>query len=240
MKKINKISFVIPVYNEESNIRELYDEIKTVADKLPYDYEIIFVDDASKDNSLKIIKELANKDTCVKYISFETNSGQSAALYAGFQNANGDVIITMDADLQNDPNDIPKMLKYYGEYDVVNGWRYNRRDTFAKRIGSKIGNFVRNWLTNETIKDTGCALKVLRADMVKRIKMYRGLHRFLPTLMRLEGAKVIEVKVNHRPRLYGESKYTNLKRAKEGLYDVIAVRWMIKRHLKIKVKEKHV
>ncbi|MGA1846576.1 glycosyltransferase family 2 protein [Deferribacter abyssi] len=237
---INTISYVIPVYNEEENIKRLYEEITEVANSLNYDYEILFVDDASTDNSLLIIKKLADLDNRVKYISFEKNCGQSAALFAGFQNAKGDVIITMDADLQNDPKDIPRMLEYYGEYDVVNGWRYNRQDTLAKRIGSKIGNFVRNWLTKETIKDTGCALKILRADMVKKIKMYRGLHRFIPTLMRLEGAKVIEVKVNHRPRAFGQSKYTNLKRAKEGLYDLVAVRWMIKRHLKIRVKEKNV
>ncbi|MGA1861521.1 glycosyltransferase family 2 protein [Deferribacter thermophilus] len=237
---INKISFVIPVYNEEENIRPLYNEITLVAKNLGYNYEILFVDDASKDKSLEIIKELSVVDSYVKYLSFKKNCGQSAALYAGFQNASGDVIITMDADLQNDPNDIIEMIKYYPEYDVVNGWRHNRQDSLSKKIGSKIGNFVRNLLTKETIKDTGCALKILRADMVKRIKMFKGLHRFIPTLMRLEGAKVIEVKVNHRPRIYGKSKYTNLKRAIEGFYDLIVVRWMIKRFLYIEVKEKNV
>ncbi|BAI80455.1 dolichol-phosphate mannosyltransferase [Deferribacter desulfuricans SSM1] len=237
---INKISFVIPVYNEEENIKPLYSEITAVAKKLGYDYEIMFVDDASNDNSFKLIKELSSQDSHVKYVSFAVNCGQSAALYAGFQNSSGDVIITMDADLQNDPNDILEMIKYYPEYDVVNGWRYNRQDSLSKKIGSKIGNFVRNLLTKETIKDTGCALKILRGDMVRRIKMFKGLHRFIPTLMRLEGAKVIEVKVNHRPRIYGQSKYTNLRRAIEGFYDLIVVRWMIKRFLKIKVKESNV
>jgi dolichol-phosphate mannosyltransferase len=157
--------------------------------------------------------------------------GQSAALWAGFQQAGGDVIVTMDADLQNDPADVPAMLGHYGEYQMVTGWRFNRNDTLSKRIGSRIGNAVRNRLTWEKIHDTGCSLKVMDAVMAKRIKMYKGLHRFLPTLMRLEGARILEVKVNHRQRHAGVSNYTNLRRGIEGLYDVIAVRWMIKRHL---------
>ncbi len=145
----------------------------------------------------------------------------------------------MDADLQNDPADLPDMLCYYGDYDMVTGWRHNRQDCLSKKIGSRIGNGFRNWLTEENIHDTGCSLKVMRAEMLKRIKMFRGLHRFLPTLMRLEGARVKEIKVNHRPRLHGESKYTNLRRGIEGFYDVIAVRWMIKRNLNIEIGERH-
>ncbi len=237
---MEKISFVIPVFNEEGNLLRLFDEIKKVTMYLPCPDEILFVDDSSTDRSLEIIKALSSENPEVKYIAFEKNAGQSAALYAGFQAATGDTIITMDADLQNNPADILKMLKYYGEYDMVNGWRFNRQDNLSKKIGSKIGNFVRNALTWEHIHDTGCSLKVMNAAMVKRIPMHRGLHRFLPTLMRLEGAKIIEVKVNHRPRFQGLSKYTNMRRGIEGLYDVIAVRWMIKRHLDIKVKENHV
>ena len=141
--------------------------------------------------------------------------------------------MTMDADLQNDPANIPMMLKHYGQYDMVNGWRRSRQDSPAKKISSRIGNFVRNLLTGETINDTGCSLKVMRAEMVKNIKMYRGLHRFLPTLMRLEGARVIEVPVNHRRRQFGVSKYTNLRRGLEGFQDLLAVRWMIRRHVRI-------
>jgi len=231
------ISFVIPVYNEEGNIKPLYKEIKRVADIIASSYEIIFVDDSSNDNSLQEIKEVALIDSNVKYISFLENRGQSAALYAGFQKASKSVIITMDADMQNDPGDLLEMIKLYGKYDMVNGWRKNRQDTLSKKIGSKIGNFVRNKMTKETIHDTGCALKIMRADMLKKIKMFKGLHRFLPTLMRLEGAKVIEVPVNHRKREIGVSKYNNFNRAIEGFYDLIAVRWMIKRHLDIKIKE---
>jgi dolichol-phosphate mannosyltransferase len=238
-KSMEKISFVIPVYNEEENIPRLFGEISRVAGNLRRPFEILFVDDCSSDRSLEIIQSLARENQTVRYLSFVRNCGQSAALYAGFQAAAGDVIITMDADLQNDPADIPALLEYYGEYDMVTGWRYNRQDTLSKKIGSRIGNFVRNRLTRESIHDTGCSLKVMNAQMLKRIKIYKGLHRFLPTLMRLEGARVKEVKVNHRPRLHGVSKYTNLRRGIEGLYDVIAVRWMIKRHLNIQIKENH-
>lgn len=230
MATINKISFVIPVYNEESNLRPLYAEISAVGSQLGCEWEVLFVNDGSSDGSLGVIQELAAAPQ-VRYHCLRRNMGQSAALWAGFQQAAGDVIITLDADLQNDPADVPAMLRRYGEYQMVTGWRFNRNDTFSKRIGSRIGNAVRNRLTWENIHDTGCSLKIMNAAMAKRIKMYKGLHRFLPTLMRLEGARVLEVKVNHRQRHAGVSKYTNLRRGIEGLYDVIAVRWMIKRHL---------
>lgn len=233
----HSISFVIPAYNEEENIKPLYDEIKETAEKLTDNYEIIFIDDKSTDSTLNVIKELAGKDSKVKYISFEKNSGQSAALYAGFQKAKNEIIITMDADLQNDPKDVLNMIEYYGEYDCVNGWRKNRKDTLSKKIASRIGNFIRNLFIKDNIKDTGCSLKILNSRIVKKIKMYKGLHRFIPALMKLEGAKIIEIPVNHRERIYGKSKYTNLKRGIEGFYDLIAVRWMIKRHINIRIKE---
>ena len=237
---MEKISFVIPVYNEEGNLVALCDEIRKVGDSMEHPYEILLVDDCSSDGSLALIKRLATDDERIRYVAFAENCGQSAALYSGFQNASGEVIVTLDADLQNDPADVPAMLELYGDYDMVTGWRYNRQDTFSKRVASRIGNGVRNRLTSETIHDTGCSLKVMNAAMLKRIRMYKGLHRFLPTLMRLEGAKVVEVKVNHRPRLHGVSKYTNLRRGIEGFYDLIVVRWMQRRHLRIEVKESNV
>jgi dolichol-phosphate mannosyltransferase len=237
---MEKISYVIPVFDEEDNIRPLYGEIKKVSEIIGKEYEILFVDDCSRDTSLEVIKTLAEEDEKVRYIAFAKNTGQSAALYAGFQHADGDVIITMDADLQNDPADIPEMLKYYGEYDMINGWRFDRKDTFAKRFASKFGNRIRNKVINEDIHDTGCSLKVMRASMLKKVKMFKGLHRFLPAMMRLEGAKVKEIKVNHRARVHGVSKYTNLKRAKEAFYDLICVRWMQLRNLEIDIREKNV
>lgn len=227
------ISFVIPVFNEEDNVPILYRELTNVAEGLDSQYEIIFVNDCSTDLSLEVIRELGIKHSVVRCISFTENRGQSAALGAGFSAAVGEVIITMDADLQNDPADIPMLLEQFGRYDMVNGWRKNRQDSLAKKISSRIGNYVRNRLTDEHINDTGCSLKVMRADLLKKIKLYRGLHRFLPTLMRLEGAKVIEVPVNHRHRQFGVSKYTNLRRGVDGFQDLMAVRWMIKRHVRI-------
>jgi dolichol-phosphate mannosyltransferase len=227
------ISFVIPVYNEEENIPILLGEITAVAEKLDCAYEIIFVNDCSSDRSLEVIRELRENHPVIRCVSFPENRGQSAALGAGFRAAIGEVVITMDADLQNDPADIPMLLEQFGPYDMVNGWRKNRQDSFSKKISSRIGNFIRNRFTDEHINDTGCSLKVMRAAMLKDIKMYRGLHRFLPTLMRVEGAKVIELPVNHRHRQFGVSKYTNLRRGVEGFQDLLAVCWMIKRHVRI-------
>jgi dolichol-phosphate mannosyltransferase len=234
------ISFVIPLFNEEENIEILYNELLSVIKLISIDYEILFINDGSIDNTLKVLKTIANKNSNVKYISFYRNMGQSAALAAGFNYAKGDIIITMDGDLQNNPNDLIEMLKYYGDFDMVTGWRQKRRDSLWKKIGSYIGNTVRNLLTNEKIHDTGCSLKIMKAEILKKIKMYKGLHRFLPTLMKLEGAKIKEIKVSHRPRYKGKSKYNNLHRAREGFFDVLAVRWMIKRHIKYKIEEKNV
>ena len=240
MEKITKISYIIPVYNEEDNLQPLLEDLKEVAVKIAVPFELIFIDDASTDDSLEIIKSMETDLAYIKHISFHKNCGQSAALYAGFLYSTGDVIITMDADLQNDPHDIPGMLEYYGEYDVVNGWRADRQDSIGKKVGSVIGNSVRNMLTSESIQDTGCSLKIMRASLVRRLKLFRGLHRFLPTLLKLEGATVIEVKVNYRPRKHGQSKYSNVSRAFSGLYDLLAVRWMINRHLNIHVKESNI
>ncbi len=237
---VNKVSFVIPVYNEEQNLAALVTEIFQVMEKLSHPFEILFIDDGSIDRSLQILKELAATRSQIKYLSLAQRCGQSAALGCGFQAASGDVIVTMDADLQNDPADLEHMFKFYGDYDMVTGWRFNRQDSWSKKIGSKIGNGFRNWLTYEQIHDTGCSLKIMRADMLKQIRLFKGLHRFLPTLMRLEGARVIEVKVNHRPRRHGESKYSNWRRGIEGFSDVLAVRWMIKRSTPVQIKERHV
>lgn len=237
MRSFKTISFVVPVYNEEGNIQAFFDELDDVARALGANYEIVFVNDGSTDRSLEIISELSVVSDFVKFISFGKNCGQSAALAAGFKAACGDVIITLDADMQNDPHDIPSMLKLYGDYDMVTGWRRRRDDTMSKKIASRIGNFFRNLVTRDNIHDTGCSLKVMRASMLKQIQMYKGLHRFLPTLMRLQGARVAEIEVHHRARVSGKSKYTNLRRGVEGLYDLLAVRWMIKRNLFVSRKE---
>ncbi len=230
---MQRISYVIPVFNEADNLCPLFQELDTTARRIGTAYEILFIDDGSTDNSRAVLEEIARANPCVRLIAMDRNSGQSAALAAGFQAATGDVIITLDADGQNDPSDIPAMLKWYGPYDVINGWRRSRQDRWSKRLASRIGNAIRNRLTGETIRDTGCSLKVMNAAMVKRLKMYRGLHRFLPTLLRLEGACVIEVEVHHRPRTRGVSKYSNWQRAWAGFQDLLAVRWMIRRALRV-------
>ena len=227
----DKISFVIPVFNEEENLLPLFEELREVADGIGRPYEIIFVDDGSSDNSRSVISSLGQRSPAVRLLALPQNRGQSAALAAGFRAAGGSIIITLDADQQNDPRDIPRLLSEFGPCDMVNGWRRQRRDTLSKRVASRIGYLMRNFLTGDTIRDTGCSLKVMRAGLAKKIPMFRGMHRFLPMLMRLEGARVIEAPVNHRPRTRGTSNYSNLSRAIEGFSDLLAVRWMARRHL---------
>lgn len=218
----------------------LLDEISRAASTTGKNWEVVFVDDGSKDRSLEVIKKLGQDNEHVRYVALKNNCGQSAAFSAGFEAAKGDVIITMDADLQNDPADIPNMLREYElGFDMVIGWRAKRKDTFAKRIASKIGNGIRNWLSQETVKDTGCSLKIMRSSMAKRIPMFTGMHRFLPTLMKCQGATVSEVKVNHRPRLHGTSKYGIWDRAKTTFFDLLAIRWMKKRYICYAIKEKN-
>lgn len=233
------LSIVLPIYNEEENLRELHAEIVKALEPLDIPFEILMIDDGSKDTSLAVIKELASQDERVRFLAFAKNCGQSAAFAAGFQGARGEKIITMDADLQNDPADVGNMLKAWDAQgaDMVIGRRKKRMDSWIKRISSKVGNGVRNWLTSETVSDTGCSLKIMRADMARRIPMFTGMHRFLPTLMKMEGAKVVEVDVNHRPRLHGSSKYGTIDRAIAGAKDLLAVRWMQKRHINYSIKE---
>ncbi len=232
------LSIIVPVLNEEENLAVLAAEIETVAAGLGKPWEVVFVDDGSTDRSLQVIRDLASKDEHVRYLSFARNCGQSAAFKAGFDTAQGDVLVTMDADLQNDPADMPAMLALYeAGNDMVIGWRACRRDSLAKRWGSRLANRVRNGFTRESVRDTGCSLKIMRASMARRMPMFTGMHRFLPTLMKLQGAKVAEVAVNHRPRRHGVSKYNNWQRLKAGLLDLVAVRWMQSRWFRYEIKE---
>jgi dolichol-phosphate mannosyltransferase len=232
------VTIIVPVRNEEENLVPLLAEIEAAVASLDKPWEVVFVDDGSTDHSLDVIRGLAREKTRVRYLSFARNCGQSAAFKAGFEAARGDVLVTMDADLQNDPADIPAMLALYeGGNDMVIGWRARRRDSLVKRWGSRLANEVRNRFTRESVRDTGCSLKVMRASMARRMPMFTGMHRFLPTLMKLQGAKVAEVPVNHRPRRYGISKYNNWQRLKAGLLDLMAVRWMQSRWFTYDIKE---
>ena len=231
------ISIVIPVYNEEENIEPLIAELREVLHGLGRSYEIIFVDDGSWDRSFDILKEAALQDSQIRLIRFKKNTGQTAAFDAGFKIAQGDIVVTMDADLQNDPYDIPRLLKKIGEFDVVCGWRYKRRDPWIKIISSKIANFVRNKLSQEEIVDTGCSLKAFRSKCLQNLKLFNGMHRFLPTLAKMEGFMVTQVKVNHRPRRFGTTKYNISNRMVRAFTDLLAVRWMKRRHLDYEIEE---
>lgn len=235
-----EISLVVPVYNEEGNLDALTAEVHAAMAGVSRTWELLFVDDGSTDGSLEVIRALAAASDRVRYIALAKNCGQSAAFLAGFREAAGDIIITLDADLQNDPADIPAMLRVYGTNGVtmVVGWRAERKDSFAKRVASRFGNAVRNRLARETIRDTGCSLKIMRKDMLRAIPAFNGMHRFFPTLLRLEGAVVAEVAVNHRPRRSGASKYGIWDRAWKTLPDLLAVRWLQSRHITCAVKER--
>jgi glycosyltransferase involved in cell wall biosynthesis len=233
------ISIVVPVFNEEANLPILAEEICRAMAGLGKDWEVLFIDDGSRDGSLAVLKRLAGADPRVRWLAFAENRGQSAGFKAGFDAARGEVVVTMDADLQNDPADIPAMIGLYEQgYDMVIGWREKRKDTWAKRIGSKIANRIRNGLTRETVRDTGCSLKVMRTELARRIPMFTGMHRFLPTLMKMEGASVAEVRVNHRPRRHGVSKYGIWDRALSAGCDLLAVRWMQHRYITYRIKER--
>jgi len=232
------ISVIIPVYNEEENIPLLYEELIQVLENIGSDYEVIFVDDGSTDSSLEILKEIKERNPRVKILSLERNTGLSSALKAGIDKASGEVIITMDGDLQNDPRDIPKLLNYIQKgYDVASGWRRYRKDPFLKRVSSIIANYIRNKLTSENINDSSCMLKVYKSEYLKKIKFYRGWHRFLPTLLKMEGARVIEVEVTHRPRTHGQSKYGIKNRLIKPFIDTLVVAWLKNNRISYKIKE---
>lgn len=230
-------SVVVPVYNEEENLPTLVREIRAAMDPLGKPYEVVLVDDGSRDRSLEVMRGLLPENPVLRILSFERNAGQSAAFEAGFHAARGEVVITMDADLQNDPADIPLLLAALEGSDAVAGWRAVRQDSLSKRLTSKVGNWLRNRLTGEEIADTGCSLKAFRRESLVRVKMFRGMHRFLPTLVRMEGYRIAQVRVNHRPRVHGKTKYGFFDRLRETASDVMAVRWMQRRALRYRVAD---
>ncbi len=227
MKSNTHISIVIPAYNEEDNIPILYEKLKGVLERLGREYEIIFVDDGSVDRTWERLKEIAEKDQRVKLIRFRKNYGQTAAMYAGFQHATGEVIITLDADLQNDPEDIPMLLQKLEEgYDIVSGWRRDRKDPFlSRRLPSMIANWIISKVTGVELHDYGCTLKAYRADIIKRLELYGDMHRFLPALTKRLGAKITEIPVRHHPRLYGKSKY-GIGRTIRVILDIFLVKFL--------------
>ena len=219
-----ELSVVIPAYNEEESVIPCYREIKEALDPLDKSYEIIFVDDGSTDSTFKILQDLSKKDSLLRVLKLRKNFGQSAALRAGFDHAEGRYIITLDADLQNDPHDIPALLQKLesADFDVVCGWRYSRKDTFSKKIHSKFANCLRKKLTSENIHDSGCTLRIYKRECVKDLELYGELHRYIPAMLGWKGYKIGEIKSNHRERQYGTTKY-NWKRLVRGFLDLLVV-----------------
>ena len=232
------LSVVFPVYNEEENIPLLLREIRAAVDA-KWTYEIVAVDDGSTDRSLAVLREARAEYPTLRVLALEKNSGQTAALDAAWRAARGKYVVSLDADLQNDPADIPAMMRKLEETrsDMVIGVRVNRADTWSRKMQSRIGNGVRNLITGDQITDTGCSLKLVKKEAVDRVRLFTGMHRFLPTLVRYAGYKVVEMPVNHRPRQFGQSKYGAMTRAFRGLADCFAVRWMGKRMLNYNVSE---
>ncbi len=223
-----KISVIVPVYNEVENIRSLYGELVSVLSGIDAEYELIFIDDGSSDGSYEKIKEVSFENKNVKFIKFRKNYGQTAAMQAGFYYSSGDIVVTMDADLQNDPYDIPVLLKKIEEgYDVVSGWRKDRKDSVFRRIPSIVANELIDWLVSsygEKLHDYGCTLKAYRKWVVKELKLYGEMHRFIPVFAKLQGARIAEVAVNHRPRRRGVSKY-GYDRIFRVILDLVTIRF---------------
>lgn len=223
-----KISVVIPIYNEEENVTLLYDELSEVMKSLARAYEIIFVDDGSTDSTLTKLKSIRASDECIGIVQFRKNFGQTAAMSAGFNYASGDVIITMDGDLQNDPNDIPQFIEKIEEgFDVVTGWRHDRKDAFiSRRLPSIIANKIISWTTGVSLHDYGCTLKAFRKEVIKNIHLYGEMHRFIPAIASGMGISFTELKVNHRARQFGASKY-GISRTIRVVLDLITVKFLL-------------
>jgi dolichol-phosphate mannosyltransferase len=231
------LTVVVPVFNEEESCAPLMEELKPVLDSLNRTHETIFVDDGSVDRSGEALESLARRFDAVRVIRFKKNCGQTAAFEAGFEAARGKIIITMDGDMQNDPHDIPILLEKIESCDLVCGWREKRNDNLVRRISSLIGNGVRRAFTGDHIHDTGCSLKAFRSEYAKQLKLFTGMHRFFPALVATAGGRMTEVKVRHRPRRLGFTKYNIRNRMVASFVDLLAVCWMKKRWMHYQAEE---
>jgi len=236
------ISVVIPIKDERDNLLALTDQLIKVLqgreESKNAPFEIIYVDDGSTDGSSEILDRLASEHpAAVTVLHFDRNYGQSAGFDAGFKRSSGALVVTMDGDLQNDPDDIGLLLSYANDYDLVCGWRTERHDTVMRKISSRVANVVRNAVTGDRVHDTGCSLKVFRRRVIDRLPLFNGMHRFFPALALMHGFTVTEVPVRHHPRRHGISKYGVGNRLFKGLYDLMAVRWMHSRVLRYRLKD---
>jgi len=220
------ISVVIPLYNEEENVQELHSRLKSVLDTLGTEYEILFIDDGSTDNTLKFLQEIQAGDSNVIVLSLRRNFGQTAAFAAGFDYSRGDIIITMDGDLQNDPKDIPKLIEQMKDNDLVSGWRKKRKDPFlSRRLPSIMANWLISKVTGVNLHDYGCSLKAYKRDVIKNLKLYGEMHRFIPAVASWYGVRIAEVETEHHPRVHGKSKY-GISRTMKVVLDLITVKFL--------------
>lgn len=233
-----EISIVVPVFNEEENLPILISKLVEVLNQIGRPFEMVFIDDGSSDRSRKVLKEMTSRHPFLRIIGFKENCGLSAALVAGMREAQGEKIVTLDSDLQNDPADIPKLLECLDQCDMATGWRQKREDTWLKRISSKIANTIRNRLSDEEIKDSACTLRAFKKECIQSIPVFNGMHRFLSTLVKMEGYRIMEVPVSHHPRRFGKSKYNIRNRLWRSLIDLLAVRWMKRRHIHYDIEER--
>jgi glycosyltransferase involved in cell wall biosynthesis len=222
------LSVIVPLYNEEDSVTPLYEAIVKSVDRMGVDYEILFVDDGSKDNTVAIASSLAASDQRLRIIKFRRNYGQTPAMAAGIDNANGNILVTMDGDLQNDPDDIPTLVRKIDEgFDIAVGWRHKRQDKLiTRKIPSKIANWLIGKITGVPIKDNGCSLKAYSANVIKNIPLYSEMHRFIPAMTSLAGTRIAEVKVKHHARAFGESKY-GLNRIYKVFVDLITIKTIL-------------
>jgi glycosyltransferase involved in cell wall biosynthesis len=227
------------VYNEEENLPVLWPELRGALAPTGLAYEVIFVDDGSKDRSAELVRGFRESDPRVRLVRLKANAGETAATDAGFKAVRGRYVVVMDADLQNDPRDIPGMLRHLDQWDAVTGWRVNRGagDSWVRRLSSRIANRVRNRLSDESIQDSGCTFRAFRRECLRDLVLYKGFHRFIPTLLKMRGFRVLEAPVKHRPRRFGQSKYGIGNRALRAFVDLLVVRWMKNRLLRYEVAE---
>ncbi len=234
------ISIIIPVKDEAENILPLAAEINSAMEKLLNGWECIWIDDGSTDRTLALLKGLVEADPRHRFISFEKNTGKSAAYCAGIDEAKGELIATLDGDGQNDPADIPKLIELVesGTADMASGYRFRRKDSLVQKIASRVGNGFRTLLTGKTpVRDVGCGIRVFRKKCFAALPQFSGMHRFLPTLFVIQGFTLAETPVNHRPRLTGKSKYSINNRLWVGIFDTIGVFWLRKRAFRVKIRE---
>ncbi len=238
---IPELSFVIPCHNEEANLRPLVAATRETAESLKQSFEIVITDDFSSDGSWNALKDLAASDRRVRAQRFAFNCGQSAAMWAGMKAARGRYIVTLDADMQNDPRELPKFLDALKKFDCVCGTRVEARrqgDSFVRIASSRIANWVRNKLSGETISDAGCCYRAFKRECIENLKFFKGMHRFLPTLFKIEGFTVTEIPMSHNPRASGKTHYGVWNRLFASFYDLLAVRWMKKRMFRYQIAER--